>query len=140
MIKVTTKGVAFATLMEVDTMFKMTIDKQKKVFRAEVSGFMTMELAEKFVKDYEEIVSKINPKEYTLIVGAKELKASTRETLPILAECFKFYMKDGFKQIYMTKADSPTCQMQLKRVGKETNFTGTFVEEDAIPKTQYIAA
>jgi len=124
--------------MEVDNMFKMSIDKTKKVFRADVSGFMTIELAEKFVKEYDGIVKGINPKDFTLIVGTKELKASSNDTLPILKECFKFYMKDGFKKIYMTKSSSPTCQMQLNRVGRETSFTGAFVEENDIPKNEYI--
>lgn len=119
-------------------MFKMSIDKTKKVFRADVAGFMTVELAEKFVKEYDAMVKGINAKDFTLIVGTKELKASSNDTIPLLKECFKFYMKDGFKKIYMTKALSPTCQMQLNRVGRETAFTGSFVEENEIPKPEYI--
>lgn len=109
-------------------MYTLKLDKVKKVFTATVSGFITPEMGNAFVKDYEKEIKGINPKDYTLVVDSTDLKPSPKESIPVLKGCFEFYMKDGFKVIRMVEASSATTNMQLKRVARETNFTGTFVK------------
>lgn len=109
-------------------MYTLKLDKVKKVFTATVGGFITPEMGEAFVKDYTKEIKGINPKDFTLVVDSTELKPSPADSIPILKGCFEFYMKDGFKKILMVEAKSATTNMQLKRVGRETNFTGEFVK------------
>ena len=115
-------------------MFKFEIDHGKKLFMVSVWGFYTEEVANDFVKKYNEEVKKITPKDYTLVVNPENLTTSKQEMLPILKGCFQFYMQGGFKKIYMITPTSTSSAMQLKRVARETNFTADFINslEEAV--------
>jgi len=109
-------------------MYKFEVNKEKKEFIITVWGFYTEDVANEFVKVYNEEVKKVVPKDYILVVDPDKLSTSKPELLPILTGCFQFYMQGGFKKIYMITPTSTATAMQLKRIAKDTNFTGTFIK------------
>lgn len=108
-------------------MFQLIKEPVSKTMVARVWGFMTEENAKKFMTEYKEMVATLKPSDYRLIVDATELLASKMELLEDLQACFRFYMEDGFEKILMVYPTQATCKMQLNRVSRMTNFTGTFV-------------
>lgn len=109
-------------------MFKFEKDLKNKRIIITVWGFYTPKIANDFITAYSREISSINPKEYVLIVDPTDLITSKQELIPILQGCFKFYMRDGFRKVYMISPKSPTSDMQLKKIAKQTSFTGEFIK------------
>lgn len=110
-------------------MFKFKKDLISKKLIISVWGFYNEKIAKDFMSAYNKEILSIRPKEYILIVDPTDLVTSRQEMLPILQGCFRFYMKDGFKKIYMISPKSATSDMQLKKIAKQTNFTGKFIKD-----------
>ena len=99
--------------------YQFEVDKIKKVFHAEASGFFSEEDGEAFLKDYLEITKTFSVKEYALIIDAPELKPSSPEVAKMLGELLRKYMEVPFnKRLLVTKGNLITTS-QFKRLGKE---------------------
>jgi len=103
------------------------VNNQHKAFIITLGGFAQTNRAANFVDDLKQEVSKIEPKNYSLIVDSTELKTFKTEILPVLEKSYAFYMSLGFKRILMVSPRRVTPRLQLKRIAKKVNFTGEFV-------------
>lgn len=119
-------------------MFKMEADNAKHVFLVVAGGFFTMEEGGKFVEEYQRKIASFKPEDYTLIVDAKEVKASSPEVADALQSAMVMYISVPFKKRFMVKLASTVAQSQVVRLGKSIpNFDLIeFVDtvEDAIKK------
>jgi hypothetical protein len=108
--------------------FAMKYDTVKKVFNVSVEGLMSLEDAGRFIEEYKKNVAKFNAKEYTLDLDGTKLAVSRPETLPMLEQCYKMYMADGFKKIIFKISKNPTLKMQLGRIARSTGLEYEIVE------------
>ncbi|PAB60681.1 hypothetical protein [Anaeromicrobium sediminis] len=108
--------------------YDISWDNGKKVILMEVRGFFRPEDGESFLKDYNSMVSKVKPSEYTLVVDPENLKTSAKDMLPVLKGCFELYGSSGFKKILMITPTSATSAMQLKNVQKDTGVKMEFAK------------
>lgn len=110
--------------------YDISWDKEKKVILMDVRGFFKPEDGESFIKDYNSIVSKIKPSEYTLVVDPEDLRTSSQDMLPVLKGCFELYESSGFKEVLMITPTSAISAMQLKNVQKDTGVRMEFVKSN----------
>ncbi|MFW6022256.1 MAG: hypothetical protein ACOCQW_01915 [Halanaerobiaceae bacterium] len=108
--------------------YLMENNSNKKKFYVKVCDFFQEKDAENFIRDYNNIVKKLNPGEYKLIIDSSELKTSSEEIISKLQECLKFYMKDNFSEVIMINPEDSSSRMQLHQLTKSINFTVGFVD------------
>lgn len=112
--------------------FKTNIDKEKKIFGAEVFGFPEAGGAGEVLGSFDKILGSIDPKEYSLVLDCSELGVFRQESVPALEGLFKLYQQKGFKHIVFVNPKQVTASMQLKRVAKNIpGFAGEFVSTKA---------
>ena len=99
--------------------YQFEVDKIKKVFHAEASGFFSEEDGEAFLKDYLEITKTFSVKEYALIIDAPELKPSSPEVAKMLGELLRKYMEVPFNKRFLVTKGNLSTTSQFKRLGKE---------------------
>lgn len=109
-------------------MAQFQADPRNKAFVITLGGFAATEKASNFVEDLKKEVSKIDVKNYSLVVDSTELKTFKTEILPVLEKSYALYMSLGFKKVLMVKPQSVTPRLQLKRIAKKVNFTGEFID------------
>jgi P pilus assembly chaperone PapD len=105
-----------------DKKFTLRLDKQGKIFYAEVHGSFKPEDANAFVTEYTQNVNSINPTEYELNFDSTKLKVNTQDMVPMLAACFEMYDKAGYRRIVFDCSGNPTLKMQINRVAKMTGL------------------
>lgn len=110
--------------------YEMDLDTGKKVFVAEVKGFFKLEVGQLFIDDYNKVISKINPSEYTLVVDPETLKTASQDLIPTLKACYKLYESSKFKKVLMVTPSSAISAMQLRKVQKETGVEMEFVDSN----------
>lgn len=98
--------------------YELKLDKSKKIFHAQASGFFSVEDGTSFLKDYDQITKTFPAKDYTLIVDAAELKPSTPEVADMLGTLLKRYMEVPFKSRFLITKGSAVTISQFKRLGK----------------------
>lgn len=113
-------------------MYKIEINEIKKVFIVTVDGFIQEDEGMQFLEDYKNNVSKINPKEYSMIIEGKYLVVSKQEMLPVLGQAISMYIDTGFKKYFGTYPKSAIAKVQLIKIIKDKNFDVIF--EDSIEK------
>ncbi|MDV4149273.1 hypothetical protein R0131_00325 [Clostridium sp. AL.422] len=99
--------------------YQLEVDKVKKVFHAEASGFFSEEDGISFLRDYDEITKTFPAKEYSLIIDAPELKPSSQEVAKILGDLLKKYMEVPFNKRFLVTKGNVITVSQFKRLGKE---------------------
>lgn len=104
-------------------------DTVNKVIKIEMRGFTDKTEVDSIQKDFKSVLSKINPKEYTLLFDCTALVTFVPELLPILQNFYCLYMKLEFKKVIIVTPQNLPSKMQLKRVGKQVKFTGVFVDD-----------
>ncbi len=119
-------------------MFTMEVDQAKKIFSIFASGFFTMQEGVDFINEYRTKTSQVNPKEYTLIVDGREVKASAQDVAEQLKNMLMLYMSVPFKKRIIVQQQSAVALGQTKRIGKDIQGFDTiiFVEspEEALTK------
>lgn len=110
--------------------YDITWDNEKKAIVMEVRGFFKPEDGESFIKDYNSMIAKVNPSEYTLVVDPEDLKTSSQDMIPVLKGCFELYKSSGFKEVLMVTPTSAISTMQLKNIQKETGVKMEFVKSN----------
>lgn len=108
-------------------MSEFVADKHKKTFTIFLEGYPRD--GGNFVNDLKAAVSKINPKEYTLVIDAYDLKAFRPKGLIVLEKSYQLYMSFGFREIIMILSSSITCRLQIRRIGNEVGYTGLFAKD-----------
>ncbi len=99
-------------------MYNIQINTEKKVLYAFAEGFLNLEDANGFIKDFKEKSSSINSKDYSLLINTKNLKPATPEIADKMGGLILMYINTPFKARYALKLDSAVGQMQVNRVGK----------------------
>lgn len=100
-------------------MIKIDIDPIKKTFKVTVSGMVTANEAREYLNNYEQSIKKIDPKQYTMIMDAREQKTVTQDVISLLEEAIKMYADTPFAKKYAIIIDSAVAMLQVKRVGKD---------------------
>lgn len=102
-------------------------DKKNKAFIITISGFAETGKASSFVDDLKKEVAKIDVKNFTLIADGTHLKTFKPEILPVLEKSYALYTSLGFKKVIVVNPVSVTPRLQIKRVAKNTHFSGEFI-------------
>lgn len=100
-------------------MFKMEVDKIKKVFSIYAAGFFSMEEGMNFMSEYQSKTSEIDPKDYVLIVDGREVKASAQDVVEQLKNMIMLYMSVPFKKRIIIQQQSAVAASQTKRIAKD---------------------
>lgn len=79
-------------------MAQFQTDNSHKAFIITLGGFAATEQASTFVDDLKKEVSKIDVKNYSLIVDSSDLRTFKPEILPVLEKSYALYMSLGFKK------------------------------------------
>ncbi len=101
--------------------FKMDIDKVKKVMVAFAEGFFSMDQGIQFCEEFTRAANECSiDGDYVLIVDAKGVKPSTPEVTKALNDALALYASDNFKfkKRFMVKLDSVITQSQVSRLAK----------------------
>lgn len=102
--------------------FKMDIDKTKKVMVAFAEGFFSMDQGIQFCEEFKRAAKECSIYgDYVLIVDAKGVKPSTPEVTKALNDALSLYASDEFKfkKRFMVKLDSFITQSQVSRLAKD---------------------
>lgn len=113
-------------------MLKVSLDTAKKVLFVKVSGALTLSEIEVYVKEFEDTLGKIDPKQYVLLMDVKEQKTVPQEGVPYLEKCMKLYAETPFRKRFYVALESAIAMLQSKKAGKgsiETFIMVTSVEE-----------
>lgn len=107
-------------------MFKIELNKIKKVLTITVGGFFKEEEGRDFLQDYQSKVNSIKPAEYALIVDGTDLSTSKQDMLPVLSNCMSLYKGTGFKKALGVYPKSVTASIQLKKVASQIGLPMEF--------------
>lgn len=102
-------------------------DRKNKAFVITISGFAETGKATNFVDDLKKEVAKIDVKDFTLIADGTHLKTFKPEILPVLEKSYALYTSLGFKKVIVVNPLKVTPRLQIKRVAKNTQFSGEFI-------------
>lgn len=97
--------------------YELSLDKEKKVFHAQATGFFREEDGISFLKDYDEITKDITPNTYALIIDAPDLQPSSPAVAEALGVLLQKYMEVPFKSRFLVTKGNPVTQMQFRRLG-----------------------
>lgn len=103
-------------------MYEMNLDKVKKTFQVKVKGFIKEDEAARYMKDYQDHVSKIRPAEYTLIVDGTEQAAVPQALIEDLKGALQFYASGGFKRVAIIEPRSAISRIQVKKCADSIGF------------------
>ncbi len=109
-------------------MFKMELNKEKKLFVITMGGFFREDEGKKFLDDYNTNVKSITPASYTLVLDGSGLLTSKQDMLPVLKNCVSLYKSSGFKSIVSLPPSSKTAEMQLLKAIEEVGTKIKFVD------------
>lgn len=98
--------------------YQFNVDKVKKVFHAQASGFFSEEDGASFLKDYNEITKTFPTKDYALVIDAAELKPSSPDVANMLGVLLQRYMEVPFKNRFLVTQGNVVTISQFKRLGK----------------------
>lgn len=99
--------------------YQLNVDKIKKVFHAQASGFFSEEDGGSFLKDYDAITKTFPSKDYALVIDAAELKPSSPAVANMLGTLLQRYMEVPFKSRFLVTQGNIVTISQFKRLGKE---------------------
>ncbi len=99
-------------------MYKIELDSTKKALKATVSGMLSKEDIKNYLEEMTAHSSKINPKDYSLIIDAREQKTLTQDSLPYAEKVMKFYAETPFAKRFSVVLSSSIAMSQANRVSK----------------------
>lgn len=107
---------------------KIETDKIKKIMKISLSGgFISTEASKNTFSQYNQMISQINPREYSLLLDCTDCGVYEQGALVYLEQFYKTYMETGFKHIVFVEAKNVIQNIQLKKVAKNVpGFTGVF--------------
>jgi hypothetical protein len=98
--------------------FNINVDKNAKIFYAEVEGTFSPEDGMKSLNAYKEAVAAINIPEFSIDIDCTKLNVSAPDSLPLLEANFQLFKNDGFNSVTFRIAKNPILKMQLSRVAR----------------------
>lgn len=109
---------------------KVEVNSSKKILQVTLNGgFVKSEAAAKVLAEYNQIIGRVNPKEYSLLIDCTDMGVFQTDAIETLAKLFKMYMTTGFKHIVLIKSKNTIQNMQTDKASKMVpGFTGVFVE------------
>ena len=116
----------------------MTVEANhvRKILQVTLNGFVTTEAAGKVLQNYNQIISQVNPHEYSLLIDCLEMGVFQTDAVQTLIALYKMYMQTGFKNIVFVKSRNAIQNMQLDKAAKAVDgFTGVFVDTKAVKLT-----
>ncbi|PYG87338.1 hypothetical protein LY28_02247 [Ruminiclostridium sufflavum DSM 19573] len=99
-------------------MYKVEVDSAKKAVKATISGMLNMDEVKNYLAEMNSVCSKVNPREYALIIDAREQKAMAQDAMPFVEKIMKFYTETPFKRRFSVMLESAIAMSQVNRVGK----------------------
>jgi hypothetical protein len=75
----------------------------------------------------EKNIRKINPSKYSLIIDARELKASPQKSIDLMEQAMKIITVTPFKNRYSITPESLIATSQIKRVGRGNDRFGDMI-------------
>ncbi|RCX12367.1 hypothetical protein DFR58_12256 [Anaerobacterium chartisolvens] len=122
--------------------YKMTVDKESKIFVAFAEGLFDLQQGGSFCNEFISSAKGIpNQNEYTLIVDVKDVKPSSPEVQTALVNALSLYVSDDFvfKKRFMTRLSSAIAQSQIMRLAKsipdfDKKLTFVSTKEEALSK------
>lgn len=100
-------------------MYTIDIKQSEKIFLVTASGFIRMDEAKQCIQTFKENLAKINPREYNIIIDAKDQKTVSTEVQELLAEVAVLYVKTPFKSHHTIMFNSAVTKTQVARVNAE---------------------
>lgn len=107
--------------------YTIKVNSSKKTVAMRVSGSLTPEDAENFVRDYHKSMNTIDPTTYNLEFDCTTMKVVSREMVPMLEDCYKLYKESGFNKVIFQIKENAMLSMQLKRLARNTGLTNVEV-------------
>ena len=105
--------------MEVFLVYKMEVDRSKKLFTINASGFFSAQESKDFINEYKAKTKEFDPKEFTMIVNGRGLKTSTQDVAENLKSVMKLYAQDPFKKKIIVQQASSVGKMQTQRLSRD---------------------
>lgn len=99
-------------------MFKIENRVSNKTLVLTAEGFITEDEAKRLITEFKAKVSTINPREYRLVIDARNQKASSPAVVPLQHEALKLYMDTPFKVRKSVVIGSAITMSQIKRLGQ----------------------
>lgn len=99
-------------------MINIEVDSIKKAIKVIASGTLKADEVQDYLNKLEEKIKRIDPKQYCLIMDAREQKAVTPDAIPLLEKALKYYTTVPFAKRFSIVLDSVIAMQQVKRVGK----------------------
>ncbi|MCX7920497.1 MAG: hypothetical protein N3B21_00520 [Clostridia bacterium] len=115
-------------------MYKLEIDRAKKLVKFELNGFVKLEEAIAFQAELEKALKQFKPKEALILGNLVGFKPASPEVLPIMGKLQAESAEYGKK--LATVLDSVLVQAQAKRVGEQSSVNDVIkrfkTEEEAL--------
>lgn len=113
-------------------MYKMEIKTAEKIFFIEIAGFFKMEDAKQYMEDFKKNLMRIpNPRDYHLVIDAKEQKTVPQDVQALLEEAIALYVATPFKSHHTVMFNSAISKSQIMRAGNSA-FANTFTFHDTV--------
>lgn len=105
-------------------MYKVEVDKIKKLIRLEISGFIKLDEINSLDCELQKVLKQFKSKEPLMLINAIGFKPTTPDIQPVMQKlqiaCAEYCRKTS--AVY----DNIISQMQAKRLGDQTNVNDTF--------------
>lgn len=115
-------------------MYKIIVDKTRKLIKLEAKGFIQLAEATAIHKEFESILKQFRKKEVLLMVNVSELKASAPEVVPLIKDIQTMGVE--YSRKFASVQAKGVANMQLKRLGEQTNANSVIrrfeTEEEAM--------
>ncbi|MFJ8235572.1 hypothetical protein ACIQ34_07475 [Ureibacillus sp. NPDC094379] len=105
--------------------YKIVKNPANKVINLTVGDKMTIQEAEKFVRDFQLTVKSIDASSWVLDIDCTGMQVLTQELADSLTGAMALYKEVGFQKVLFTVKENIVLKMQLSRVarnGKLDNF------------------
>ncbi len=117
-------------------MYRLDVDRSNKRFTVILSGFWTLEEGTRYLDDYQEQVSSFDPREYVLMIDARDIKTSTPEVANLFQKALQLFVQDPFKNRFMTKLRHVMAQLQIARLGQAIPGFDTIIFVESLEESR----
>ncbi|AWB43472.1 hypothetical protein DCC85_04030 [Paenibacillus sp. CAA11] len=106
---------------------EVVIDPVKKLIHITLEGYPDLAETQRGTNELEKNVNLMpDVAEWAIIVDSTALSTFSPDLLPILKHCYKA-IYERFRVAVIVNPTQTVANMQLKRIARETNFSGKFV-------------
>lgn len=115
--------------MQAETRF----DMGNKLIWCDLMGFADVAKTKQAVDEFEASLPTFPVQDFTIVINSEKLHVFKPDILPILEHCYK-NIYEKFGRCIMVDPENAVAKSQLRRVARNTDFSGTFVntKQDAL--------